>query len=63
MEWIFEKLEAFGEGNEPFTLVIRDLVDSSFISVVGSIETDANLKIEEFERNADDDADLGIDTM
>lgn len=56
-------MEAFGEGNEPFTLVIRDLVDSSFISVVGSIETDANLKIEEFERNADDDADLGIDTM
>lgn len=35
MEWIFEKLEAFKDGKCPFTLIIRDLVDSSFISFIG----------------------------
>ena len=32
---IFDKIEAFENGDEKFTLIIRDLIDSSFVSSIG----------------------------
>ena len=60
---IFGRLEAYQTGNEKFTLVIKDLVDNSFMSNPYFPEKDPNAFAEEFERTNEDNDELGIDTM
>lgn len=57
------RLEAFKEGKEAFTLIIRDLVENSFIQNINYPNEDQNVWISSFARTADDNDWLGIDTM
>ncbi|CAK75880.1 unnamed protein product (macronuclear) [Paramecium tetraurelia] len=63
LQKVFDQLQAFHDGTQSFTLIIRDLIDSSFVSNVGEPDTDYNLQVIAFDRSEEDDDELGIDTM
>ncbi|CAD8059830.1 unnamed protein product [Paramecium primaurelia] len=44
LQKVFDQLQAFHDGTKSFTLIIRDLIDSSFVSNVGEPNTDYNLQ-------------------
>ncbi|CAK75881.1 unnamed protein product (macronuclear) [Paramecium tetraurelia] len=63
MEQIFQKLEEFKSGKSKFTLIIRDLVENSFIQNPFYPNEDNQVKITLFNRTPEDNDELGIDTM
>ncbi|CAD8057016.1 unnamed protein product [Paramecium primaurelia] len=63
MESFFQKLEEFKSGKSKFTLIIRDLVENSFIQNPYYPNEDTQVKITLFDRTPEDNDELGIDTM
>lgn len=60
---VLDKLLEIKELKYPFTLIIRDLVDNSFVQNPNYPEPDLRIKVHEFERTQDEDEELGITNM
>jgi zinc finger protein len=61
----FENLDAAIKGNRTFTLVLRDPLASSYVQSLadGEGEMDDQVKVEEYERTAEEEEDLGLNDM
>ena len=62
----FERMDQAIEGNIKWTLILSDPLDNSFIAPRSIAETDSedpNLKVEQFTRTAEEDAEFGIDHL
>ena len=51
------------QGDTPFTLILKDLVENSFIQNRYFPNEDIDVEVALFERSEDDDEFLGIDSM
>ncbi len=57
------RLEAFATGKEAFTLVVDDPVANSYVQNLCAPEPDAQLSVEDYERSAEQDDELGLHDM
>lgn len=61
MNELFGKIEKLMTGEVPFTLIIKDPVENSFIQNLYHPDPDPRLTVTKFKRTAKDDEYLGID--
>lgn len=62
-EGFFGKLSAAIEGEVKFTIILSDPLASSYVQSFTAPEPDAQLKVEEYERTAEEEEDLGLADM
>ncbi|KAF2403213.1 zf-ZPR1-domain-containing protein [Trichodelitschia bisporula] len=59
----FDRLNRAIKGEVPFTLTLEDPLASSYVQSFAAPEPDAQMKVEEYERTAQEEEDLGLTDM
>jgi zinc finger protein len=62
-ETFFNSLSAAINGEEKFTVVLRDPLASSYVQSFTAPEPDPQIKVEDYERTAEEEEDLGLKDM
>jgi zinc finger protein len=59
----FEQLGSAIDGNEKFTVILEDPLASSYIQSFTAPEPDPQIKVEDYDRTAEEEEELGLADM